>query len=183
MQQLGSKVEWLIWTSHLCYPSILGQLITATPEEIVKAYYPSYFLLSVAGQIQTQQVQGSYDDSYLGKEVQRCYVHVLTLPFMYQTLTILTLFSTNDTIFGFLHTAFTSAFYTFQQFHFFPTVCSTNQAMSYYSNSYHTKMPCSLIWMFMILRGYYLMHSLNQSKCWIMMLCIKTPAPIIYNPL
>ncbi|XP_038153487.1 integrin alpha-5-like [Cyprinodon tularosa] len=46
-----------------------GQLISATTEEIVKAYYPSYFLLSVAGQIQTQQVQGSYDDSYLGYSV------------------------------------------------------------------------------------------------------------------
>ncbi|XP_026204478.1 integrin alpha-5-like isoform X2 [Anabas testudineus] len=42
-----------------------GQLITATTEEIVKAYYPSYFLLSVARQIQTHQVQGTYDDSYL----------------------------------------------------------------------------------------------------------------------
>ncbi|XP_036958077.1 integrin alpha-5-like [Acanthopagrus latus] len=46
-----------------------GQLISATTEEIVKAYYPSYFLLSVAGQIQTRQVQGSYDDSYLGYSV------------------------------------------------------------------------------------------------------------------
>uniref|UniRef100_A0A665WPV8 Integrin subunit alpha 5 n=1 Tax=Echeneis naucrates TaxID=173247 RepID=A0A665WPV8_ECHNA len=46
-----------------------GQLISATTEEIVKAYYPSYFLLSVAGQIQTHQVQGDYDDSYLGKTV------------------------------------------------------------------------------------------------------------------
>ncbi|KAG7243024.1 hypothetical protein INR49_016790 [Caranx melampygus] len=46
-----------------------GQLISATTEEIVKAYYPSYFLLSVAGQIQTQQVQESYDDSYLGYSV------------------------------------------------------------------------------------------------------------------
>uniref|UniRef100_A0A4W6FHN5 Integrin subunit alpha 5 n=1 Tax=Lates calcarifer TaxID=8187 RepID=A0A4W6FHN5_LATCA len=44
-------------------------LISATTEEIVKAYYPSYFLLSVAGQIQTQQVQESYDDSYLGEDV------------------------------------------------------------------------------------------------------------------
>ncbi|CAB1354222.1 unnamed protein product, partial [Coregonus sp. 'balchen'] len=42
-----------------------GQLILATTKEIVKAYYPSYFLLSVTGQIQTHQVQGSYDDSYL----------------------------------------------------------------------------------------------------------------------
>ncbi|XP_019941833.2 integrin alpha-5-like isoform X2 [Paralichthys olivaceus] len=46
-----------------------GQLISATTDEIVKAYYPSYFLLSVAGQVQTQQVQGSYDDSYLGYSV------------------------------------------------------------------------------------------------------------------
>ncbi|XP_062271755.1 integrin alpha-5-like [Scomber scombrus] len=46
-----------------------GQLISATTEEIVKAYYPSYFLLSVVGQIQTRQAQGSYDDSYLGYSV------------------------------------------------------------------------------------------------------------------
>ncbi|KAF7661135.1 hypothetical protein LDENG_00268920 [Lucifuga dentata] len=46
-----------------------GQLISATTEEIVKAYYPSYFLLSVTRQIQTRQVQGSYDDSYLGYSV------------------------------------------------------------------------------------------------------------------
>ncbi|CAB1315481.1 unnamed protein product [Coregonus sp. 'balchen'] len=46
-----------------------GQLISATTEEIVKAYFPSYFLLSVTGQIQTRQVQGSYDDSYLGYSV------------------------------------------------------------------------------------------------------------------
>lgn len=48
-----------------------GQLISATTEEIVKAYYPSYFLLSVAGQIQTRQAQANYDDSYLGKSA-RC---------------------------------------------------------------------------------------------------------------
>uniref|UniRef100_A0A672GG91 Integrin subunit alpha 5 n=1 Tax=Salarias fasciatus TaxID=181472 RepID=A0A672GG91_SALFA len=47
-----------------------GQLISATTEEIVKAYYPAYFLLSVAGQIQTSQVQGTFDDSYLGKDVR-----------------------------------------------------------------------------------------------------------------
>lgn len=44
-----------------------GQLISATTEEIVKAYYPSYFLLAVNGQIQTRQAQGNYDDSYLGE--------------------------------------------------------------------------------------------------------------------
>uniref|UniRef100_A0AAY4EDD1 Integrin alpha-2 domain-containing protein n=1 Tax=Denticeps clupeoides TaxID=299321 RepID=A0AAY4EDD1_9TELE len=46
-----------------------GQLITATTQEIVRAYYSSYFLLSVAGQVQTRQVQSSYDDSYLGENV------------------------------------------------------------------------------------------------------------------
>ncbi|XP_062330004.1 integrin alpha-5-like [Osmerus eperlanus] len=46
-----------------------GQLISATTEEIIKAYYASYFLLSVTGQIQTKQAQGSYDDSYLGYSV------------------------------------------------------------------------------------------------------------------
>lgn len=46
-----------------------GQLITATSEEIIKAYYPSYFLLFVSGQKQTGQVQSSYDDSYLGYSV------------------------------------------------------------------------------------------------------------------
>uniref|UniRef100_A0A3P8VKK2 Integrin subunit alpha 5 n=1 Tax=Cynoglossus semilaevis TaxID=244447 RepID=A0A3P8VKK2_CYNSE len=46
-----------------------GQVISATTEEIVKAYYPSYFLLSVVGQSQTTQAQGSYDDSYLGYSV------------------------------------------------------------------------------------------------------------------
>uniref|UniRef100_A0A8C9ZTP3 Integrin subunit alpha 5 n=1 Tax=Sander lucioperca TaxID=283035 RepID=A0A8C9ZTP3_SANLU len=56
-----------------------GQLISATTEEIVKAYYPSYFLLSVAGQIQTRQVQGSYDDSYLGEEVHLSQIVLLKL--------------------------------------------------------------------------------------------------------
>ncbi|KAJ8260157.1 hypothetical protein GJAV_G00177730 [Gymnothorax javanicus] len=46
-----------------------GQLLSATKEEIVKAYYPSYFLLSVAGQVETRQVQGTYDDSYMGYSV------------------------------------------------------------------------------------------------------------------
>lgn len=57
----------------------IGQLISATTEEIVKAYYPSYFLLSVAGQIQTRQVQGSYDDSYLGEEVHLSQIVLLKL--------------------------------------------------------------------------------------------------------
>lgn len=60
------KPQTFVLLSHL--PSRPpGQLISATTEEIVKAYYPSYFLLSVAGQIQTSQAQANYDDSYLGK--------------------------------------------------------------------------------------------------------------------
>lgn len=58
--------HWLL-TYLYCILST-GQLISATTEEIVKAYYPSYFLLSVAGQIQTKQVEGNYDDSYLGEK-------------------------------------------------------------------------------------------------------------------
>uniref|UniRef100_A0A8C9ST53 Integrin, alpha 5 (fibronectin receptor, alpha polypeptide) n=1 Tax=Scleropages formosus TaxID=113540 RepID=A0A8C9ST53_SCLFO len=43
-----------------------GQVISATTEEIVNAYYPGYFRSSVMGQIQTKQAQSGYDDSYLG---------------------------------------------------------------------------------------------------------------------
>ncbi|XP_036389237.1 integrin alpha-5 [Megalops cyprinoides] len=46
-----------------------GQLIAATQEDIVKAYYPQYFLLYVNGQKKTSQAQGQYDDSYLGYSV------------------------------------------------------------------------------------------------------------------
>ncbi|XP_048873076.1 integrin alpha-5 [Brienomyrus brachyistius] len=46
-----------------------GQLFSASKDEIVKAYYPDYFLLSVTGQIQTKQAQANYDDSYLGYSV------------------------------------------------------------------------------------------------------------------
>ncbi|KAG9330001.1 hypothetical protein JZ751_028286 [Albula glossodonta] len=46
-----------------------GQLISASKEEIVKAYFPEYFLLYVPGQMQTKQAQGEYDDSYLGYSV------------------------------------------------------------------------------------------------------------------
>uniref|UniRef100_A0A8C9TSZ8 Integrin, alpha 5 (fibronectin receptor, alpha polypeptide) n=1 Tax=Scleropages formosus TaxID=113540 RepID=A0A8C9TSZ8_SCLFO len=46
-----------------------GQVISATTEEIVNAYYPGYFRSSVMGQIQTKQAQSGYDDSYLGYSV------------------------------------------------------------------------------------------------------------------
>ncbi|XP_064408383.1 integrin alpha-5 [Latimeria chalumnae] len=46
-----------------------GQVISAGQESIVKSYYPEYFILDVPGQIQTRQVMGTYDDSYLGYSV------------------------------------------------------------------------------------------------------------------
>lgn len=47
-----------------------GQLISAMKEEIVKAYYPGYFLTSVNGQIQTtQKNEIKFDDSYMGYSV------------------------------------------------------------------------------------------------------------------
>ncbi|KAB5546487.1 hypothetical protein PHYPO_G00072620 [Pangasianodon hypophthalmus] len=47
-----------------------GQLISAVKEEIIKAYYPGYFLTSVAGQIQTKQKKEiNFDDSYMGYSV------------------------------------------------------------------------------------------------------------------
>lgn len=45
----------------------------------MKAYYPSYFLLSVDGQIQTRQVQGTYDDSYLGESLTNHHAAISTL--------------------------------------------------------------------------------------------------------
>lgn len=48
-----------------------GQVISAAKENIIKAYYPGYFMQSVDGQIQTQQVQQvfEHDDSYQGYSV------------------------------------------------------------------------------------------------------------------
>ncbi|XP_067096941.1 integrin alpha-5 [Osmerus mordax] len=46
-----------------------GQVISAAKEEIIKAYYPGYFMQSVDGQIQTRQAQIKYDDSYRGYSV------------------------------------------------------------------------------------------------------------------
>ncbi|XP_059397023.1 integrin alpha-5-like [Carassius carassius] len=44
-----------------------GQVITAFKQEIVKAYYPGYFLTSVNGQIQTKQIKEiKIDDNYMG---------------------------------------------------------------------------------------------------------------------
>lgn len=46
-----------------------GQVISAAKKDIVKAYYPGYFVQSVEGQIQTKQVQAEHDDSYQGYSV------------------------------------------------------------------------------------------------------------------
>lgn len=47
-----------------------GQLISAVKEEIVKAYYPGFFLTSVMGQIQTKQKKEiNFDDTYMGYSV------------------------------------------------------------------------------------------------------------------
>ncbi|XP_067301892.1 integrin alpha-5 [Pseudorasbora parva] len=47
-----------------------GQLITAVKQEIVKAYYPGFFLTSVNGQIQTKQKKEiTIDDTYMGYSV------------------------------------------------------------------------------------------------------------------
>ncbi|TRY79018.1 hypothetical protein DNTS_022223, partial [Danionella cerebrum] len=47
-----------------------GQLITAFKQEIVKAYYPGFFLTSVDGQIQTKQKKEiTFDDTYMGYSV------------------------------------------------------------------------------------------------------------------
>uniref|UniRef100_A0A673FN18 Uncharacterized protein n=1 Tax=Sinocyclocheilus rhinocerous TaxID=307959 RepID=A0A673FN18_9TELE len=47
-----------------------GQVITAVKQEIVKAYYPGFFLTSVNGQIQTKQKKEiTFDDNYMGYSV------------------------------------------------------------------------------------------------------------------
>lgn len=44
-----------------------GQVITAVKEEIVKAYYPGYFLTSVKGLSQTKPIKViTFDDNYMG---------------------------------------------------------------------------------------------------------------------
>lgn len=44
----------------------LGQVISAPKEDIVKTYYPGYFIQYVKNQIQTKQVPSKHDDSYQG---------------------------------------------------------------------------------------------------------------------
>lgn len=45
-----------------------GQVISAAKEDIIKAYYPGYFMQSVENQIQTKQVKAEHDDSYQGEK-------------------------------------------------------------------------------------------------------------------
>uniref|UniRef100_A0A671VJ94 Integrin, alpha 5 (fibronectin receptor, alpha polypeptide) n=1 Tax=Sparus aurata TaxID=8175 RepID=A0A671VJ94_SPAAU len=47
----------------------LGQVISAPKEDIIRSYYPGYFMQSVERQIQTKQVQSAHDDSYQGYSV------------------------------------------------------------------------------------------------------------------
>lgn len=56
-----------IFNSVFLFGFTLGEVISAAKEEIVKAYYPGYFMQSVMGQIQTKQVRSEHDDSYQGK--------------------------------------------------------------------------------------------------------------------
>lgn len=46
-----------------------GQVISAPKEDIIKAYYPGYFMQSVDSQIQTKQVMAVHDDSYQGYSI------------------------------------------------------------------------------------------------------------------
>lgn len=47
----------------------LGQVISAPKEDIIRSYYPGYFMQSVERQIQTKQVQSAHDDSYQGERI------------------------------------------------------------------------------------------------------------------
>ncbi|MBN3289435.1 ITA5 protein, partial [Polypterus senegalus] len=46
-----------------------GQLLSASQQNIVKAYFPDYFILPASEQLHTRQAQSFYDDSYLGYSV------------------------------------------------------------------------------------------------------------------
>uniref|UniRef100_A0A672FZP7 Integrin, alpha 5 (fibronectin receptor, alpha polypeptide) n=1 Tax=Salarias fasciatus TaxID=181472 RepID=A0A672FZP7_SALFA len=46
-----------------------GQVISAQKEDIIKAYYPGYFMQAVEGQIQTKQLDAKHDDSYRGYSI------------------------------------------------------------------------------------------------------------------
>lgn len=56
----------LICITVFLYAFTLGQVISATKEEIIKAHNPDYHIQAVAGQIQTKQDTTKHDDSYQG---------------------------------------------------------------------------------------------------------------------
>lgn len=58
-----------IHEAHRVLVCFLGQVISAAKEDIIKAYYPGYFMQSVQNQIQTKQGPPKHDDSYQGKRV------------------------------------------------------------------------------------------------------------------
>lgn len=45
-------------------------MISAAKEDIIRAYYPGYFIQAVSGQIQTKQAHSLKDDSYQGKLIK-----------------------------------------------------------------------------------------------------------------
>uniref|UniRef100_A0A2K5KLJ1 Integrin alpha-5 n=1 Tax=Cercocebus atys TaxID=9531 RepID=A0A2K5KLJ1_CERAT len=46
----------------------VGQILSATQEQIAESYYPEYLINLVQGQLQTRQASSIYDDSYLGEQ-------------------------------------------------------------------------------------------------------------------
>lgn len=56
-----STNKWINW------PLSSGQVISAAKEDIIRTYYPGYFVQSVDNQIQTKQVKAAHDDSYQGE--------------------------------------------------------------------------------------------------------------------
>lgn len=51
-----------------------GQVISAAKEDIIRTYYPGYFMQSVDNQIQTKQVQAAHDDSYQGETNRNAFI-------------------------------------------------------------------------------------------------------------
>lgn len=64
----GISTDW--WIS---FSPSSGQVISAAKEDIIRTYYPGYFMQSVDNQIQTKQVQADHDDSYQGETNRTCF--------------------------------------------------------------------------------------------------------------
>lgn len=67
VQSSKIKVEKISFFIVFLVSPPLGQVISAAKKDIIKAYYPGYFMQAVKGQVQTRQIQASHDDSYQGK--------------------------------------------------------------------------------------------------------------------